>query len=90
MKGTKGKPTKNTSISKSTLEEEESYWESIRPEMRLHRHIHIHKGIGTMLEVRWSRALLALPFIIFLLLFGSYKQHGITLIPLWTSIVALF
>ena len=35
-----------------------------------------------MLEVRWSHALLALSFIVFLLLLGSYKQFGITFIPL--------
>ena len=34
--------------------------------------------------VRWSHALLALPFIVILLFFGSYKQ---TLIPLWNSVV---
>ena len=43
-----------------------------------------------MFGVRWSHALLALPFIIFLLFFGSYKQYVINFIPLWTSIVALF
>jgi hypothetical protein len=32
-----------------------------------------------MLGVRWSHALLALPFIAFYILFGSYKQYGILL-----------
>ena len=35
-----------------------------------------------MLGVRWSHTLLALPFIAFLLFLGSYKQYGITFIPL--------
>ena len=48
------------------------------------------KGIWTMLGVRWSHAFLALPFIAFLLFTGSYKQHGITLIPFWTSMITLF
>ena len=39
------------------------YWKSIGLEMRLHKHIHIHKGVWTMLGVRWSHALLALPFL---------------------------
>ena len=56
----------------------------------MHKHIHIHKGIWTMLGVRWSHVLLALPFIVFLLFIGSYKQYGIILIPLRTSIVAWF
>ena len=64
-----------------------TYWKSIGLEMRLHKHIHIHKGIWTVLGVRWSHALLALPFIVFLLFLGSYKQYGIILIllrqPLW-------
>jgi hypothetical protein len=37
-----------------------------------------------------SHALLAWPFIAFLFFIGSYKQHGITLIPLQTSIMAFF
>ena len=41
---------------------------------------HIHNGIWTMLAVRWSHALLALPFIAFFLFLGSYKQYKITLI----------
>ena len=42
-------------------------WKSIGLEMRLHKHRHIHKGIWTMLGVLiWSRALFALPFIVFL------------------------
>ena len=65
-------------------------WKLIGLEMRLHKYIHIHQGICTMLGVRWSHALLVLCFIAFLLFFGSYKQYGITLIPLRTSVVALF
>ena len=38
---------------------------SIGLEMRLHKDIHIHKGISTMVGLRWSHALLALPFIAF-------------------------
>ena len=58
--------------------------------MRLHKHVHIHKGIWTMLMVRWSHALLALRFIVFLLFIGSDKQYGMILISFRTSIVALF
>ena len=43
-----------------------------------------------MFGARWSHALLALPFITSLLFIGPYKQYEITLIPLWTSIEALF
>ena len=42
-----------------------------------------------MFGVKWCHALLALLFIAFLLVTGSYKQYGIILIPLRTSIVAL-
>ena len=64
------------------------YWKSIGVETRLHKHTHIHKGIWTMLTVRKSYDLLALYLIYFLLFVGWYKQYGITLIPLRTSIVA--
>ena len=43
-----------------------------------------------MFGVRWSHALLALPFIAFLLFIGSDNQYGITLIPLRTSMIALY
>ena len=35
-----------------------------------------------MLGVRWSHALLALPFIVFLLFLDLHKQYEVTLIPL--------
>jgi hypothetical protein len=66
------------------------YWISIRLEMILHKHIDIQPSIWTILGVRWSHILLALPFIAFLLFIGSYKQYGMTLIPLRIIIVALF
>ena len=43
-----------------------------------------------MFEVRWSHALLALPFISFLLFIGLDNQYGITLIPLRTSMTTLY
>ena len=43
-----------------------------------------------MLGVRWCHALLALPFIDFLLFIGSHKQYEITRIPLRTSMIVLF
>jgi hypothetical protein len=43
-----------------------------------------------MLGVRWSHALIAMPFIAFLLFIGSHKHYRITLIPLRTSLIALF
>ena len=43
-----------------------------------------------MLGVRWSHALLALPFIAFLLFIGSYKKYGMVVIPFRTNVVALF
>ena len=64
-------------------------WKSIGLEMRLHKYIHIHKDIWTMLGVRWSHVLRALPFITFLLFIGSNKQYGIILIPLRTRVIAL-
>ena len=42
-----------------------------------------------MLGVTWSHVLFALPFIVFLLVIVSYK-YEISLIPLWTSMLALF
>ena len=47
-----------------------TYWIPIGLEIRLYKHIHIHRS---MLGVRWSHVLLALPFIAFLLYIGSYK-----------------
>ena len=58
-----------------------TYWKSTWLEMRLHKHIHIHKGIWTIIGVRWSHVLLAFPFIVFSFL-DSYKQYGIYFIPL--------
>ena len=43
-----------------------------------------------MLGVRWSHALLALPFIVFLLFLDSYKQYGIALIPLGQALWPYF
>ena len=58
--------------------------------MRLHNKNTYTKAYDTMFEVRLSHALIALPFIVVLLFFGSYKRFRITLIPLQTSVVALF
>ena len=40
-----------------------------------------------MFGMAWSPPLLALPFIAHFQL-GSYKQYGITPLPLWTNLVA--
>ena len=58
------------------------YWKSIGLAIRLHKHIYIHKAIWIMFGVRWSRALLVLPFVAFLLFLDLYKQYGIIFIPL--------
>ena len=60
-----------------------------RLQIRLHKPIHI-QGIWKMFGMRWTHAPFNLPFIRFILFIGIYKQYGITLIPLQTSIVALF
>ena len=52
----------------------------IGQKMVLYIYTDISRGISTMLGVRWSHALFALPFIAFIL--GSYQQYGITPIPL--------
>ena len=45
--------------------------------MRSHKQEHMYKGISIMFGVRWSHALLALPFIVFLLVIDLYKQMGL-------------
>ena len=52
------------------------YWKLVGLKMRLHKHIHIHKGIRTMLGVRWFHALLALPFIAFLFFLVCTNNMG--------------
>lgn len=66
-----------------------TYWKSVRLEMRMPKHVHIHKGIWTTFGMRWPHALFVFPLIVIFLL-GSYKRYGITFIPLWTNVVALF
>ena len=56
------------------------YCSTIELEIILYKHIHMHKGIWTVLLVRWSSPLLALPFIAICLL-GSYNAYGISQLP---------
>ena len=52
-------------------------------EMRLHKHVHIHKDMWTIFGVRWSHVASCFTFfIVFSFFFGSYKQYGTILIPL--------
>ena len=58
-------------------------------ENKLHKQIHIHKSIWTMIGVRWSRPPLALPFITFFFL-SLYNAYGISQLPLLTNLMGLF
>ena len=51
------------------------YLKSLRLEMRLHKHIHIHKDIWAMLGVRWSHALLAFIIYYYLIVFLLFFVH---------------
>ena len=56
-----------------TLKPQSDYRISIGLEIRLHKHIHIHKGMWTMIEVKWSHVLFTLFFNSHIFI-SSYKQ----------------
>lgn len=64
------------------------YWSAIGLEIKLHKHMRIHKHVWTMLGVGLAPPTFALAFIIYFQ-FGLYKQCGITLLPLRTNVVDL-
>ena len=72
----------SNSNSRSCMSGPITYWSIIELEIRLHKQIHIQKGIWAMLGVRWSPSPLASPIIAFSL-FGSYNAYGISQLPLW-------
>ena len=65
-----------------------TYWDSIRLQMRLYKHICIYKSIWSMLGMRYYFSSLALPFIAHFQL-GSYNQYGIFVLLLRTYLIGL-